>query len=143
MAVRSKSKYTKKKKSKSNKKARKTKVAKENARKAREARKLFIERVVEKSRGTLNKLTKPSPDFKSKPPPPQTSTLPCLAISEKQRKIEASQLKNSVPPRPHFLTTKTTIEPNSRMPGIEDMRGIATEMDAGMSSFSVYIELSV
>ena len=53
-------------------------------------------------------------------------------ITDELREFEMSKLKNYVSISPHFLTTdiKFTKEPQF-MPGLEDMRGIVSEMDAG------------
>ena len=70
-----------------------------------------------------------------------TKPLPDLVLSEKARRLETSKLKNVNPRRPHFLATKITIGADSLMPGIEDMRGTSTEMDAGMFVLMNYLEM--
>lgn len=115
----------------------KAKAVKEKARKLRKLRKAFIEKVVLKSQKGINRPTTSDSSSKLHPkPPPQATPLPNLVISEKTRKKEQAQLKHAVD-LPHFMTTKIKFNDDSRMPGIEDMRGIATEMDAGEFVFIV------
>ena len=59
-----------------------------------------------------------------------------VIFTQKENAAEREKLKNTGQERPHFLATNVKFELKTNgLPGLEDMRGITDEMDAGAKQF--------
>ena len=111
------------------------------AKQRRAARRTKTRRKSGKSRSQLKKSLPKIANVNSHEKSTGQQLQPNLVISQKVRNEENAQLKHASSPTPHFLTTDIKFELQTQgMPGIEDMRGQANEMDAGKSSLPVLLK---